>query len=74
MYNKVTKRDGKVVDFDIQKIADAIRKAFDATNTEYNDTVIDFLALKTTADFQGKVKDGAIAVEDIQEYNGDVSG
>ena len=67
MYNKVTKRDGKVVDFDIQKIADAIRKAFDATNTEYNDTVIDFLALKTTADFQGKVKDGAIAVEDIQD-------
>ena len=67
MYNKVTKRDGKVVDFDIAKIADAIRKAFDATETEYNDTVIDFLALKTTADFQPKIKDGAIAVEDIQD-------
>ena len=67
MYNKVTKRDGKVVDFDIQKIADAIRKAFDATNTEYNDSIIDFLALKTTADFQSKVKNGAIAVEDIQD-------
>ena len=67
MYNQVTKRDGKIVDFDIQKIADAIRKAFDATNTEYNDSVIDFLALKTTADFQSKVKNGAIAVEDIQD-------
>ncbi|MBQ8076572.1 MAG: ribonucleoside triphosphate reductase [Oscillospiraceae bacterium] len=67
MYNKVTKRDGKVVDFDIQKIADAIRKAFDATDTEYNDSVIDFLALKTTADFQSKIKNGSIAVEDIQD-------
>ena len=67
MYNKVMKRDGKVVDFDIQKIADAIRKAFDATDTEYNDSVIDFLALKTTADFQSKIKNGTIAVEDIQD-------
>ncbi len=67
MYNKVMKRDGKVVDFDIQKIADAIRKAFEATETEYNDSVIDFLALKTTADFQSKIKNGTIAVEDIQD-------
>ena len=67
MYNKVMKRDGKVVDFDIQKIADAIRKAFEATDTEYNDSVIDFLALKTTADFQSKIKNGTIAVEDIQD-------
>lgn len=67
MYNKVMKRDGKVVDFDISKIADAIRKAFDATGTEYNDSVIDFLALKTTAEFQPKIKNGSIAVEDIQD-------
>ena len=61
MYNKVMKRDGKVVDFDISKIADAIRKAFEATDTEYNDSVIDFLALKTTAEFQPKIKNGTIA-------------
>ncbi|MBR0391922.1 MAG: ribonucleoside triphosphate reductase [Oscillospiraceae bacterium] len=67
MYNKVMKRDGKVVDFDISKIADAIRKAFEATGTEYNDSVIDFLALKTTAEFQPKIKNGTIAVEDIQD-------
>ena len=42
---QVVKRDGKIVDFDIVKIADAIKKAFDATGTEYNDSVIDFLAL-----------------------------
>ena len=67
MYNKVTKRDGKVVDFDISKIAGAIKKAFEATGVEYNDSVIDFLALKTTADFQTKIKNGSIAVEDIQD-------
>ena len=64
---QVVKRDGKIVDFDIVKIADAIKKAFDATGTEYNDSVIDFLALKVSADFLPKIKDGKIAVEDIQD-------
>ena len=64
---QVVKRDGKVVDFNIKKIADAIRKAFDATGTEYNDDIIDFLALKVSADYQPKIKDGRVAVEDIQD-------
>ena len=64
---QVVKRDGKVVDFDIKKIAAAIQKAFDATNTEYNESVIDFLALKVSADFLPKIKDGKVAVEDIQD-------
>ena len=64
---QVVKRDGKIVDFNIIKIADAIKKAFDATTTEYNDSVIDFLALKVSADFLGKIKDGYVAVEDIQD-------
>ncbi len=64
---RVTKRDGKVVDFDLGKIRKAITKAFDACNTEYLDDVIDFLALKVSADFQPKIKDGKIAVEDIQD-------
>ena len=41
---QVVKRDGKIVDFNINKIADAIKKAFDATKTEYNESVIDFLS------------------------------
>jgi len=64
---QVVKRDGKVVDFDIQKISAAIQKAFDATETQYNADIIDFLALKVTADFQEKIKDGKIAVEDVQD-------
>ena len=64
---QVVKRDGKIVDFNINKIADAIKKAFDATKTEYNESVIDFLALKVSADFLPKIKDGLVAVEDIQD-------
>jgi len=64
---QVVKRDGKVVEFDITKIAAAIKKAFDATNTEYNDSIIDFLALKVSSDFLPKIKDGRVAVEDIQD-------
>ncbi len=66
MYN-VVKRDGQIVSFDINKIAGAIKKAFDATNTEYTESVIDFLALKVTADFLPKIHDGLVTVEDIQD-------
>ena len=64
---QVVKRDGKVVDFNITKIAEAIKKAFEATQTEYNDDIIDFLALKVSSDFLPKIKAGRIAVEDIQD-------
>ena len=64
---RVKKRDGELVDFNINKISAAIKKAFEATGTEYNDSVIDFLSLKVTADFQDKIKDGAVSVEDVQD-------
>ena len=63
----VLKRDGKIVDFDLKKISDAITLAFDAQEKEYNTNIIDFLALKVTADFEPKIKDHHIAVEDIQD-------
>ena len=64
---QIIKRDGKIADFDISKIASAMKKAFEATNTEYTDNIIDFLALKVTADFLPKIKDGFVAVEDVQD-------
>ena len=66
MYN-VIKRDGKIAEFDLVKIAEAIKLAFEAQETDYNDNIIDFLALKVTADFASKIKDHQIAVEDIQD-------
>ena len=64
---KVRKRNGKLVNFEINKISEAMKKAFDATEKKYDDDVIDFLALKVTSDFADKVKDNVISVEDIQD-------
>ncbi|MBQ8208536.1 MAG: ribonucleoside triphosphate reductase, partial [Clostridia bacterium] len=64
---RVLKRDNKVVDFDLGKISGAITQAFDALEKVYNQNIIDFLALKVTADFNEKIQDGLIAVEDIQD-------
>ena len=64
---QVVKRDGKVVDFHIEKISAAITKAFEALNKDYHSSVIDLIALRVTSDFEGKVKDGQITVEDIQD-------
>ncbi|MBQ3662741.1 MAG: ribonucleoside triphosphate reductase [Clostridia bacterium] len=63
----VVKRDGKVVDFDIDKIRVAITKAFDALEKQYHPTVINMLALQVTADFESKIHDEHITVEDIQD-------
>ncbi len=64
---QVLKRDGSRVGFTLSKINDVIMKAFTATHMKYNDDVVDLLALRVTADFQSKVRDGAIYVEDIQD-------
>ena len=64
---KVRKREGKIVSFDINKISSAIKKAFDSVDRKYDDNVIDFLALKVTADFEPKLKNNIVSVEDIQD-------
>ena len=66
MYN-VLKRTGKIVEFDLGKINQAITLAFEAQGRDFNPSMIDFLALKVTADFEPKIKDHSIAVEDIQD-------
>ena len=64
---KVRKRDNSLVEFDLSKISDAMVQAFEAQNRQYNMNIIDFLALKVTADFEPKVTDDAINVEAIQD-------
>ena len=64
---QVTKRDGSVAEFNINKISAAIAKAFEAMGKQSHPSVMDMLALRTTADFEGKIQDGLIAVEDIQD-------
>ena len=63
----VIKRDGVKTDFNLVKISEAIKKAFDATNVQYSNDIVDLLALRVTADFQSKIIDGYVQVEDIQD-------
>ena len=63
----VKKRDGNIVDFDLKKIEGAMEKAFIACNKPYNKEILELLSLRVAADFSGKVNDGVITVEDIQD-------
>ena len=63
----VVKRDGTQSAFNVAKISAAITKAFEAQKKLYHPTIIDMLALRVTAEFEPKIKDGLITVEDIQD-------
>lgn len=63
----VKKRDGNIVPFNLSKIKIAIEKAFAAVGKNYNDDIIDMLALRVTAVFNSKVKDDVVTVEDVQD-------
>ncbi|MBR2751289.1 MAG: ribonucleoside triphosphate reductase [Clostridiales bacterium] len=64
---RVSKRDGVIVDFNVSKISAAIEKAFIGCDKQYHPSVIDMLALRVTSDFEDKIKDEVISVEDIQD-------
>ena len=64
---KILKRNGNVEPFDIQKIEKAIEKAFIAEHKVYSNDVIQMLALRTVAIFNGKAKNETIGVEDVQD-------
>ncbi len=64
---RVVKRDGETVEFNVGKISSAIEKAFIGCNKQYHPSVIDMLALRVTSDFEDKIKNDVISVEDIQD-------
>ena len=64
---QVLKRDGEVANFDLNKINLAVRKAFEATGKIYTEDILDLIVLRVTADFQKKLKEEQISVEDIQD-------
>lgn len=63
----VRKRNGSIVEFDLDKIINAMKKAFDATNSHYNEDILERVALRVVADFQPKVKDNLVDIEDVQD-------
>ena len=64
---EVVKRDGEIAEFSLNKITEAIKKAFKATKKDYNNEILELLSLRVTADFQGKMTEGRISVEEIQD-------
>ncbi len=64
---QVVKRDGMTVDFEISKISSAMVKAFDALQKNYHPSVINLLALQVCADFEPRIQNEKISVEDIQD-------
>jgi len=64
---QVVKRDGKITEFEISKITNAITKAFEALEKQYHPSVIDMLALRVTAEYEPLIHDNKIAVETIQD-------
>lgn len=64
---QVIKRDGSEAKFCLDKISGALIKAFEATQMQYDQDIIDLLALRVTADLQGKIKNSSVHVEDIQD-------
>ncbi len=63
----VIKRDGSDAVFCLDKIAGAVIKAFDATQMQFDQDIINLIALRVSADIQSKVKEGRVHVEDIQD-------
>ena len=64
---QVVKRDGELDEFKLSKITSAIHKAFDAKDKNYSNDMIDLLGLRVTSDFQNKIKENKITVEEIQD-------
>ena len=64
---RVIKRDGEETEFDLHKINGALTKAFEATGTEYNEDIVELLSLRVTADFNKKIENSKVHVEDIQD-------
>lgn len=63
----VRKRDESLEQFDIAKIGNAIERAFMAEHKFYNKDIIDMLALRVVADFNNKIKNESIDIENIQD-------
>lgn len=64
---KVKKRDGSLEQFKIEKIGKAIERAFMAEHKFFNQDIIEMLSLRVTADFNPKIKEETINIEDIQD-------
>ncbi|MDD2591668.1 MAG: ribonucleoside triphosphate reductase [Erysipelotrichaceae bacterium] len=64
---KVIKRDKNVVDFNLEKIRQAIIKAMKAENMICTEAILGILCLRVTAEIQDKIVENIVDVESIQD-------
>ncbi len=63
----VVKRDNSTVPFQIEKISNAMRKAFDAEEILIDDSVLELMSLRVVAEISPNLKEPIMSVEDIQD-------
>ncbi len=66
MFDKIKKRDGRVVDFDVEKIVSALTKAGQATG-EFDETTARRLAIKVIQLSEKMLRKEVPTVEDVQD-------
>ncbi len=64
---KITKRDGRVVDFDQVKIETAMQKAFAATHVPVEEVKVHDIATHVVMDLESKFGETIPSVEDVQD-------
>jgi len=64
---QIKKRNGDLEMFELSKIKSAIKRTFDSCNRNYQDSIIETLAIKAIANAEKKIKDSILSVEDIQD-------
>lgn len=64
---QVRKRNGDSVIFDLSKIQIALTRSFESCNRNYQDVIVEKLAMKAVARAEQKIKDDLLSVEDIQD-------
>ena len=63
---KVKKRTGDIEIFELSKVISAIKKAFESCNRDYQDSIVEMVAIKSIAGAEKKITDSVLCVEDIQ--------
>ena len=61
---KVQKRTGQIVDFDLEKIGNAIKKAFDSKQVEYDPAIVKSVDKLISLTYTNV----PVSVETIQDY------
>ena len=64
---QVVKRDGTAVPFNLDKIMKAMAKAFASLGPVPDGSILQLLALRVSADFTPRAREGRISVEEIQD-------